>query len=104
MRDPSWVRVGGPLCRYAGGFREEFEGQGYSPSTVVLHLQLMGHLSGWLAGEGFSCAALTDRGAGGPLPGWTAQRGLGLSSHQTVVAAAAGVSGWVGCVVWVGGV
>ena len=80
MRDPSRVRVGGPLRRYAGGFREELEGQGYSPSTVVLHLQLMGHLSGWLAGEGLSGAALTGAQVDRYLAG---RRSAGLACHRT---------------------
>jgi len=59
MRDPSRVRVAGPLEPYAEGFRGELAGQGYSPDAVAVHLQVMGHLSGWLAGQGLSGSALT---------------------------------------------
>jgi site-specific recombinase XerD len=59
MRDPSRVRVAGPLEPYAEGFGGELAGQGYSPGAAAVHLQVMGHLSGWLAGQGLSGSALT---------------------------------------------
>lgn len=51
MNRPSpWrVRVVGPLQAYAVGFREELFGLGYSERSCAGHLQLMAHLSGWLA-------------------------------------------------------
>lgn len=45
---PSRVRVGGPLERYADGFRRHLSQLGYSPSPAAGHLQLMSHLSCWL--------------------------------------------------------
>lgn len=60
MRDPSRVRVWGPLAPYAQGFRSELEGTGYAPSTTVVHLRLMGHLSRWLAGQHLDGASLTS--------------------------------------------
>lgn len=59
MRDPSCVRVDGPLAPCADGFRIELARQGYSPCTAVLHLQLMGHLSRWLAGQGVDGSVVT---------------------------------------------
>ena len=59
MKDPSCVRVDGPLAPYADGFRIELVRQGYSPWTAVLHLQLMGHLSRWLAGQGIGGSVVT---------------------------------------------
>jgi integrase/recombinase XerD len=59
MRDPSRVRVAGPLEPYAEGFRGELAERGYSPDAAAVHLQLMGHLSRWLASQGLDGAALT---------------------------------------------
>src|SRR6266545_1055653 len=59
MRDPSRVRVAGPLEPYAEAFCGELAGQGYSPDAAAVHLQVMGHLSGWLAGQGLGGSALT---------------------------------------------
>jgi integrase/recombinase XerD len=54
MNRPSpWrVRVTGPLQAYAAGFREELSGLGYSERSCAGHLQLMTHLSRWLAETG----------------------------------------------------
>jgi integrase/recombinase XerD len=51
MNRPSpWrVRVSGPLQVYAVGFREELFELGYSERSCAGHLQLMAHLSRWLA-------------------------------------------------------
>lgn len=43
---------------YAEGFGRELAGRGYSSNTIACHLQLMGHLSGWLAGQGLDGSAL----------------------------------------------
>jgi len=59
MRDPSRVRVDGPLGRYAEGFVGELAEQGYSPDAAAVHLQVMAHLSRWLAGRGLDGTALT---------------------------------------------
>lgn len=80
MRDPSWVRVAGPLERYAEGFRGELAGQGYSPGAVAVHLQVMGHLSGWLAGQGLSGSALTPA----VVDGYVAERRRArCANHRT---------------------
>jgi len=59
VRDASRVRVAGPLEPYAEAFCGELAGQGYSPDAAAVHLQVMGHLSGWLAGQGLGGSALT---------------------------------------------
>jgi len=61
MRDLSRVRVMGPLAPLAEEFREQLSEQGYSPHTALRHLQLMGHLSCWLADAGLDGSQLTGR-------------------------------------------
>lgn len=46
---PSRVRVAGPLEPFVEGFRRELTDQGYASSPAAGHLQLMAHLSRWLA-------------------------------------------------------
>jgi integrase/recombinase XerD len=58
MRDPSRVRVTGPLELHALGFAGELARQGYTPNSAVLQLQLMAHVSRWLAAQGCDAAAL----------------------------------------------
>ena len=59
MPTPSRVRVGGPLASYANGFREELARLGYSSSPAAGHLQLMAHLSRWLADRDLDPGELT---------------------------------------------
>ncbi len=59
MRDPSRVRVSGPLEGYASGFAAELTRVGYTRNTVACQLRLMAHLSSWLAGKGLDVAGLT---------------------------------------------
>jgi site-specific recombinase XerD len=56
--DPFWVRVSGPLELYARGFARELVGQGYVRASARYQVQLVAHLSGWLASEGLDAAAL----------------------------------------------
>lgn len=56
---PSRVRVGGPLELYADGFRRDLASQGYSSSPASGHLQLMAHLSRWLADRDLTPGELT---------------------------------------------
>lgn len=46
------VRVSGPLAQHAEGFRAMLAGRGYAPSSAAGQLQLMAHMSRWLAREG----------------------------------------------------
>ena len=80
MSDPSRVRVSGPLASYVEGFRRELGGQGYCSSTVARHLQLMGHLSRWLAGQGVDGSALTPVVVDAYF---TQRRAAGYASHRT---------------------
>ncbi len=59
MSDPSQVRVTGPLTPYAEGFAAELSRQGYRRHPQSSQLQLLAHLSRWLAVEGLDAAALT---------------------------------------------
>jgi integrase/recombinase XerD len=58
MSDPFRVQMSGPLSVFAAGFRDELEGRGYRPDTVAKQLQLMAHLSRWLAAHELELAAL----------------------------------------------
>jgi integrase/recombinase XerD len=49
MSDPLRVQMSGPLSVFAAGFLEQLLGRGYRPGSVAKQLQLMGHLSRWLA-------------------------------------------------------
>lgn len=59
MDSASQVRVTGPLGPYAGGFREELLGVGYSPRSAQTHLLFMNRLSSWLASTGLEPGVLT---------------------------------------------
>jgi integrase/recombinase XerD len=52
-------RVQGPLAPFADGFTVELVGRGYRPRSVRGQLELMAHLSRWLAEQGLEPAALT---------------------------------------------
>jgi integrase/recombinase XerD len=56
---PSRVRVSGPLAGYAAGFCEELSTLGYSARSAAGHLQLMAHMSRWLAEIGLAPGELT---------------------------------------------
>jgi integrase/recombinase XerD len=49
MSDPLRVRMSGPLSVVAAGFLDELLGRGYRPGTAAKQLQLMAHLSRWMA-------------------------------------------------------
>jgi hypothetical protein len=53
-----WVQVSGPLSVFAAGFGEELLERGYRPGTVAKQLQLMAHLSRWMAADNIAPAAL----------------------------------------------
>ena len=52
------VRVSGPLADHAEGFRAMLAGRGYAPSSAAGQLQVMAHLSRWLAQQGRSAGGL----------------------------------------------
>ena len=107
MMDPSRVRVTGPLEQYAPGFVAELVGVGYRPVSAAFQLQLMAHLSRWLAGEGLEVRELdlevaerflAARRAGG-LHELSVAQGAGAvaavfaGARRRAVAGAAGVVG-----------
>lgn len=59
MSDPSRVRVTGPLTPYAGGFAGELRSQGYRPNAVASQVQLLAHVSRWLAARSLDATDLT---------------------------------------------
>ena len=59
MRDPSRVRLGGPLEPFAAGFVAELGRLGYARPSVIQQMQLVAHLSRWMAAEGVAVAELT---------------------------------------------
>ncbi|MFI5091050.1 MAG: tyrosine-type recombinase/integrase [Terriglobales bacterium] len=60
MIDSLPVRMSGPLEPFAAGFAAWLSGQGYPPSSAAQQLQLMAHLSRWLAAEGCDAGAVDD--------------------------------------------
>lgn len=58
MKNPSHVRVSGPLDPFAAGFARSLSRQGYTPTSAAFQVQLMAHLSRWLTGEGLDVREL----------------------------------------------
>jgi integrase/recombinase XerD len=80
MRDPSRVRVTGPLEPFAAGFAAELSRQGFTPTSAGLQLGLVAHVSRWLAAEGLGPAGLSAETAGRFCE---ARRAAGYTSHLT---------------------
>ncbi len=59
MGDPSRVRLTGPMEVYASGFAVELTRSGYTKNSTAHQLQLLAHLSRWLAAEGLGVRDLT---------------------------------------------
>jgi hypothetical protein len=51
--------VTGPLISFAEGFAAELAKQGYRPNAAANQLQLLAHLSGWLAVKGLDATTLS---------------------------------------------
>ena len=60
MKEPSRVRVTGPLEPFAGGFVAVLEEAGYRPAAAAVQLRLLAHLSEWLGREGLGPADLRE--------------------------------------------
>lgn len=60
MRDPSRVRLDGPLEPFAAGLVAELYRLGYARPSVIQQMQLVAHLSRWMAAEGVAVAELTS--------------------------------------------
>ena len=60
MVNPTQVRVSGPLAEFGSGFASELLQQGYTTNPAGLQMNLMAHLSRWLADEGLDVCRLND--------------------------------------------
>ena len=61
MKEPSRVRVAGPLQPFARGFGEHLMRQGYTRLSAVAQLQLMAQVSRWMAEEAGVEAGAVER-------------------------------------------
>lgn len=59
MGNPDRVHVVGPLSAFNGGFAAELVRLGYRPNAAANQLQLMAHLSRWMAERGLTAGKLT---------------------------------------------
>jgi integrase/recombinase XerD len=60
MVNPTHVPVSGPLAEFGSGFASELLQQGYKTNPAGLQMNLMAHLSCWLADEGLDVRRLSD--------------------------------------------
>jgi hypothetical protein len=60
MKNPSRVRLFGPLQEFGAGFVGELERLGYSPVGATLQVRLMARVSGWMQAEGLVPGGLSD--------------------------------------------
>ena len=60
MGKPFAVKVVGPLEPYVTDYRQKLLSLGYSPWSATAHLQVMRHLSQWLADQGLSGEEFTE--------------------------------------------
>lgn len=74
------VRISGPLAPFAAGFSGELARLGYTVLSARLQLQLMAHVSRWLASERLDAAALTPAAIDRFL---AARRAAGYANHRT---------------------
>jgi len=74
------VRISGPLAPFAAGFSGELARLGYTALSARLQLQLMAHVSRWLASERLAAAALTPAAVDRFL---AARRAAGYANHRT---------------------
>ena len=85
MRNPSSVRVAGPLEPFSGGFAAELGRVGYSPVAASFQLQLMAHASRWLGAEGLDAGGLSAGTVGRFL---AARRAAGYTNYLSARAMA----------------
>jgi integrase/recombinase XerD len=81
MVDPSRVRVVGPLQPFATGFAAELARQGYTPLSARTQMQLMAHVSRWLAVGGLGVRALDEAAVAAFV---AARRDAGYTSYLSV--------------------
>jgi len=88
MKDPSRLRVSGPLAPYAQGFAAELSRLGYTPYTPVsasFQIQVLAHLSRWLGDAGLEVVGLAPTTVAAFL---TARRADGYTNYLSVKALA----------------
>lgn len=85
MKDPSRVRVSGPLEPFAAGFAGELGRLGYKRVSIVFQLELMAHASRWLEAEGLGADALTREVVEGLM---AERRAAGFTNYVTARAMA----------------
>ena len=78
MVNPTQVLVSGPLAEFGSGFASELLRQGYKTNPAGLQVNLMAHLSRWLADEGLDVRRLNDTEVERYL---RARRAAGLVNH-----------------------
>ncbi len=61
MREPSRVRVTGPLEPFAEGFIAVLEEAGYRPAAAAVQVRVLAHLSRWMREVGVSPSTLRER-------------------------------------------
>ena len=83
MKNPSRVRLSGPLQEFVPGFVVELERQGYSPVGATLQVRLMARVSSWMRVEGLVPGGLSDE----VVAGFLAERRAG--GHRDYVTARA---------------
>jgi integrase/recombinase XerD len=82
MSHPSRVRVTGPLISFAEGFAAQLAKQGYRPNAAANQLQLLAHLSRWLATKGLDATTLTASALNEFLAARRARRVTRCGSHR----------------------
>jgi integrase/recombinase XerD len=60
MKNPSRVRLSGPLQEFGPGFVVELERLGYSPVGATLLVRLMARVSSWMQAESLVLGGLSD--------------------------------------------
>lgn len=78
MVNPTQVPVSGPLAEFGPGFASELLRQGYKTNSAGVQMNLMAHLSRWLADEGLDLHRLSDTEVERYL---RVRRGAGLVIH-----------------------
>jgi site-specific recombinase XerD len=83
MREPSRVRVTGPLESFTEGFIAELEEAGYRPAAAAVQVRVLAHLSRWMQDKGVAPGELREpeleRFAREHLAGLASMRGAGTA-------------------------
>ena len=83
MSTPSHVMVCGPLEPFAQGFSAHLSRLGYTPISAAVQLQLMAHLSRWLAAMRLDASTLTPTTVG---KFFVTRRNAGYTTYRSVKA------------------